>query len=411
MVAISDVSFDYEYKPLKDLQVRTKTDEKSGKRTVNAILVDDEPMQPTARFWNSLFSMFGFNKSFFSYFDYDEVFNRISEVRSSDRLRLCVEKMDGKKNLLSVSNPKKPVVGFDSLVGLLDRCGVDPDDLTYANGKVESMHTPRNNGGSFDILGDAFQNRFVMDSPIDGYGTPNFYLAMIRMICVNGLVAMSRAFRSSMTLGRNDDNIEFAMTRNLDQFNNDEGFEALRNRIESAGESWASVREAQELYKYLVRLHHGTGGSSIARHGSDGAELESTPYIRSLLMEKHAAESPLGEDKDVVGSPVIRAFHNMTGDVSRLYGLANMDALSKKRQRTLPVNCKVYDLVNFATEAATHHANVGGNRSLQGWVGRIISGEYDLEGTADQFEEFSDFHIGASLGSGLTGSENELSLN
>lgn len=48
----------------------------------------------------------------------------------------------------------------------------------------------------------------------------------------------------------------------------------------------------------------------------------------------------------------------MTGDTSRLYGLANLDALSAKRQRTLPVRCKVYelckvyDLLNFAPATA-----------------------------------------------------------
>ena len=41
----------------------------------------------------------------------------------------------------------------------------------------------------------------------------------------------------------------------------------------------------------------------------------------------------------------------------KLYGLANLDTLSPKRQRTLPVDCKVYDLLNFATEIATHHAS------------------------------------------------------
>ena len=32
-----------------------------------------------------------------------------------------------------------------------------------------------------------------------------------------------------------------------------------------------------------------------------------------------------------------------------------MDALSVKRQRTLPVKARVLDLLNFASELATHH--------------------------------------------------------
>ena len=42
-------------------------------------------------------------------------------------------------------------------------------------------------------------------------------------------------------------------------------------------------------------------------------------------------------------TPVMYAFGKMTGDLTRVYGLANMDALSAKRQRTLPSACRVYD--------------------------------------------------------------------
>ena len=71
------------------------------------------------------------------------------------------------------------------------------------------------------------------------------------------------------------------------------------------------------------------------------------------------------------GTSVLSAFHAMTGDVSQIYGLANVDALSVKRQRTLPVNCRVYDLLNFASELATHHATGSGSRTLQGWIGTL----------------------------------------
>jgi hypothetical protein len=65
----------------------------------------------------------------------------------------------------------------------------------------------------------------------------------------------------------------------------------------------------------------------------------------------------------------------------------------------------VYDLVNFATEVATHYANPSTSRLLQAWVGGLISGEFDMESTKDRFAEFKDFHIDATLKSGVTGSE------
>jgi hypothetical protein len=105
------------------------------------------------------------------------------------------------------------------------------------------------------------------------------------------------------------------------------------------------------------------------------------------------AESRLDE----ASSPLITEFHRMTGDVSRLYGLANPDALSVKRQRTLPVDCKVYDLLNFVSEMATHHSDDFGARSSQAWIGSLVSGEYDLENSCDSFDDFRDFFIDRKL--------------
>jgi hypothetical protein len=74
-------------------------------------------------------------------------------------------------------------------------------------------------------------------------------------------------------------------------------------------------------------------------------------------------------------------------------GLANLDALSVKRQRTLPAQAKVYDLLNFASEVATHHATAAGNRTLQAFLGDLISNEYDLEGTGEHLGDWRDFFI------------------
>jgi hypothetical protein len=95
----------------------------------------------------------------------------------------------------------------------------------------------------------------------------------------------------------------------------------------------------------------------------------------------------------------------MTGDTNKLYGLANLDSLSIKRQRTLPVRCTVYDALNFATEVATHYSVAGASRQLNAWVGTLISQEYDMEGTQQKFDDFDQFHIGAKMENQLTGSQ------
>lgn len=397
-------TFDYETAEIQDLQVETKFDEKSGKSKVQAVLLEGEPLAPSDRFWNSLYARFGFNSAFFKYFDHQEVFGRIAEKEASTRLRLCVERTDGDKprnRLLAVSNPTKPVVHHDELMEMLE--GSNHEGISYSDGIIESKHRPRIGGTTFDIAGDAFQNRFQMYTPIDGYGKPNVYLALLRQICTNGMVGFAKAFRSEVSLGKGDDNVAFALTRVLDQFNNDEGYAAIRQRMEAATTSWASVHEATNLYKLLIKLHNQTedgGQLSIRRIGNDGASSD-TPVIRKALRQG-SGDSPLGEE--TLNSGIITAYHGLTGDTTKLYGLANLDALSIKRQRTLPVKCSVYDMVNFATEVATHHALPNAARRLNAWVGSMISGEYDMEGTMSQYGDFADFHMGGKLAAGLTGS-------
>lgn len=399
-------TFTYDQITINDLVVQTSIDPTNGKKVVDHILVKDEPLRPSERFWTSLFSRFHINKAFFKYYEYTEVFERIAQVEASDRIRVCVERRqtdNGDVNrLLAVTNPKSVIVPHDDLMMMLENSM--HDGITYNDGIIESTHRPRVGATEFSIVGDIFMNRFVMTTPVDGYGLPNVYLSLLRQVCSNGVVAMSKAFRSSVALGKGDDNIAFALTRVLDQFSNDEGYAALRHRLEAAGNSWASVYEATQLYKLLVRLHnqHDVDGSPVLSR--TGANTPNSPYVRKLLLNDDLS-TPMGESEDVVGSPIITAYHSMTGDTSRLYGLANLDALSNKRQRTLPVNCTVYDMINFATEVATHHALPHASRILQGWGGNTISAEYDMEGTCEKFKNFADFHINAKFQNQLTGSE------
>lgn len=401
-------TFTYDLAAINDLVVQTKVNPKTGKNVVDHVLVKGEPLKPSNRFWTSMFARFGFNKQFFKYFDHAEVFNRIAETESSDRVRICVERgedVNGKpvNRLLAATNPKNAIVPHEELVGMLETSG--HEGVTYNDGIIESTHRPRVGSTEFDILGDTFANRFIMATPVDGYGLPNVYLSLLRKVCANGVIAMSKAFRSSVALGKGEDNVAFALTRVLDQFSNDEGYAALRQRVESAGNSWASVYEALSLYKLLVKLHNSTDehGDRVL-YGTDGAVLESSPYIRKLIT-RGSGSTPMGEDEDVIGSPIIGAYHGMTGDTSRLYGLANLDALSNKRQRTLPVKATVYDMLNFVTEVATHYAAPSASRPLQAWVGSLITGEYDMEGTCGKFKDFADFHISAKFQNNLTGSE------
>lgn len=358
------VTFEYGTTTVGDLSVQTAEDAKTGREKAKAVLVDGEPLEPTQRFWTSLYGRYGLGKAIFNYFSYEEVFRRVADRSPNERMRYCIERDErkGTGRLLAVTNPRRPLVKHDDLMELVDRYG--GGNVVYHNGVVESHHAPRVGENRFNIAGDSFMNRFVVRTPVDGYGLPSIYLALLREVCSNGMIGLHRAFRSELSLGRGRDEVTFSLSRALDSFHNDEGYAALRQRFESAAGSWASVHEALKLYNLCAQL---IGDRQI---GSDGASLQ---------------------DDDSPGHPALKAFHRMTGDVSRLYGLANLETLSAKRQRTLPVNCKVYDMLNFATELATHQAFPEGARRLQAWVGGLVSGEYDLEGTCDQFGDFRDF--------------------
>lgn len=396
-IADKNVSFNYTFLPVSDMQVTTEEDPKTGKKKVKKVLVQDEPLEPTDRFWTSLYARYGFNSAFFKYFDHSEVFERISKVEKNDRMRLCIERDEKNEGtLLGVSNPTKPIVVYDELMELLGR--YHGHEVTYHNGIVESTHTPRSGANQFMVGGDEFANRFLMATPIDGYGGPNIYLSLLRLICQNGVVGYTKSFRAGLALGKGDDDVGPTLTRALDGFNNDEGYAALRQRLESATTSWASVYETTNLYKLLTRLH---GTNMIDDMG--GVTPEGARNIRNLM---HSPTDGKVEGIEGVGSMLLLAFHRMTGDTSKLYGLANLDALSMKRQRTLPVKCTVYDAINFATEVASHYATPAGARQLQGWIGGLITEEYDMEGTKDKFGDFADFHIDARTQAGLTGSNN-----
>jgi hypothetical protein len=315
---------------------------------------------------------FGFSPNIFRYFDHKEVFSRIAERAKDDRVRFCVERapVEDKTRLgtlLAVTNPAQSAVHFDQLQGILQQ--YNAEGMSYENGIVRSTHKPKVGSTPFSVAGDEFMNQFVIDTPIDGYGRPSIYLSLLRMVCTNGAIAYDKAFRSELSTGKTDEDVAFSLVRAMDGFNNEDGFAALRNRFDTATRSWASVNETQKLYNTL---------SAQASRGN---------------LAKQGRETNTAGQTIETSMPIFNAFHDMTGNIGRFYGLANIDVLSMKRQRTLPTACRVYDLLNFATEVATHRSNPAGAKAIQAFVGDIISHEYDLEGTVDQFSDFKDFFI------------------
>jgi hypothetical protein len=200
--------FEYGVSRICDLQAQT-TRNARGQTEVAHLLLDGRPLRPTPRFWNSLHQRFGFTGNIFRYFRHDEVFQRISEVAPNDRFRWCVESDNrGGGRLLAVTNPASALVQHNDLLELLTR--YEAEKVTYTNGIVRSLHTPRA-GDTFPIAGDDYQNKYVIDTPIDGFGRPQVYLSLLRLICSNGAVAYTPVFRSEINVGRGSTDTAFAL--------------------------------------------------------------------------------------------------------------------------------------------------------------------------------------------------------
>ena len=346
-------TFTYGQATVADLRVNRIERTQSGRVTLKDLEIDGQSVIATRRFWRSFFTRFGIAENIFRYFSPEEVFQRISQINADDSFRFCIsnQEIKGRKTsrLLAVTSLKRPVIRYEEVAELVSKYG--GKDVSYRDGLVTSVHAPRGGSREFQIGGDQFRDRFCLETPIDGYGHPKLYLSMLRMVCSNGMVGYTRAFRSDISVGKRMDH---CIARALESFDNGDGYAALRQRFESSQTSWASVHECLQFGAVLERI-----------------QRESQTTTKGLLGR----------------------FRTIAGNMSELYGLANLDALSDKRKRILPSKARVYDLINFASEVATHHALPDGANRMQAYIGTLVADEYDLEGTAKDSPEFDAFFL------------------
>lgn len=343
------LDFSYGATRLRNIRITETRQGRKGGRVATELEVDDRRVQPTRRFWKSFFHRFGINDNVFRYFTPTEVFERVSQESKEDRLQYCLQHGTHGTQMLAVTSPNRPIIDHGKISELVRRH--DGRETGYANGIVTSDHAPRSGFVPIQIGADMFRKRFVLDTPIDGFGSPKLHLSLMREICSNGAVGYAPAFRAEIPVGKD---IQYSIARALESYDNDGGYAALRQRFESAQTSWASVREVLSLYNTVRNL-------------GDRGE----PGIEDLLKGLRAC----------------------AGDLNAIYGLANMEAMSNKRQRVLPARCRVYDLINYASEAATHHVGGYSSTRLQAYIGQLITDEYDMEGTAKDVGDYRDFFM------------------
>ena len=384
---------EYGTAPLNTFQVLETTD--GGK--VNVMSIDGRTVEPTPRFWTSLcsgFSSYGLSTKLFKLFTHAEVFQRVSDVvggEGKDRLRFALEDLGaGNPRLLAVTNPTKPLVRYERMGEVLQRYGAQ--NTEYKGGVVRSTHTPQHMD-DFNIAGDGFSHQYVMETPVDGFGKPLIYLSLLRQVCSNGMVGYARAFRTEINIGRGGDGDDgadtmFSIQRALDSFSNEEGYAALRQRFESAANSWASVYEVNRVLKVINKMAQ---KSMFVEPQAKRAGIIDGLALRRNVVLGVGTDAAADTEQNPVNIKLMRAYTQMVGNLCEIYGIAHLDAVSPKKMQKIPARCKMYDLLNFATEAATHYCGEKDGRLLQAEVGNFVSNEYDLEGTGETHEQFTDF--------------------
>jgi hypothetical protein len=389
---------DYAVTPLRAIKI----EESDKKGVVSAISIEGRKFYPTTRFWTSLcstYSTHGLSTKVFKLFSHQEVLQRLTDILGGDdkaRIRYTFEdKGSAPGNILAVTLPHKPVIAYERISETLGRYNALSTE--YDGGIVRSTHTP-NHMQDFKIAGDGFVHQYVLETPIDGFGSPLIYLSLMRQVCSNGMIGYSKTFRSEVSMGRGDSadaNLMFSLERALDSFSQEEGYAALRNRFEMSTQSWASISEGNRVYKVLDAM--ASRDMFLHEPSADAKFVDRLAARREMSLGLNADLNTANMAKVAPGTvKILRAYAALTGDICSIYGLTHVDALSRKKMQQLPIKCTMYDLLNFTTEVATHHCNEKNGRLLQAEVGNFVSNEYDLEGSKTTKEQYTDWFIGTS---------------
>ena len=350
-----NVQFETGITNIKDVKVATIT-----KNAITALKVEGQTVKISDRFWVSLSAKYGLpgisekaQKGMFSLWDPETVFKQIAEQKGGT-IQFTIAHEGGKSTLLAIANAKKSLPPGERVINLLKQFG--PKSIDYQNGVMTGRFVPES-GSRLRVIGsDEFQNRYAMEVPVDGYGSPSTFLELFRLICGNGAVGYNSAFRQTINLG--DDPL-YTLERALANFDSGEGFERIRSRFAMAQKSNASIGDFQRL-RAAMTSNKGYVGAT------DEMQAALEKICPQILLYKATA--------------------------------INLNAYTPKKQELLPAGCRVYDLINFASELATHHAGWEEAKFLHGWIGETVAKEFDLEGSArNEPKEFDDLLIPAYL--------------
>jgi hypothetical protein len=323
----------------KDIGISISRTE-GGRRYISAVTVAGVEAKATPRFVSSMCGLIGQSKSVFQLFTPEEVLERVFSVKNTSQYRVqFVERNDGVLETVAVTHPRSTGLDTDAVVRAFSP-HTDLNNVAYHDGIITTLHDPIQ-FNDFKVGSDQIMSKFMVSTPIDGYGSVSSYLAAIRAICSNLMVFYTRLFRNTLNVGVKDR--EVALDRFLSTLNNEEGFAAISDRMSAARSTYASVNEVMEIRKSIL-----------------GCSVETSEKFRSMIRGGEGERS-----------------------LNETYGVANFSEYPTKRLRCLPSKCSVYDLINFATEYGTHEAETEEQRREVNTAAAMLlssKGGLDLEG-------------------------------
>lgn len=313
---------------------------------INGLVIDRTTYKLSDRFYKTLAAELEIPYGVFGFFTPLEVMTRAAEKEPELPLRVTVDTaQDEALGLTLNKGVPMPVKYIEKVLHEDSRL----KEVEYRNGVLSAtldLDEP------WEIPNDStYHVRVRCRVPVDGVNMPDMSLATWRQVCSNGAVAEAPLFRTKMEI---KDNSGEHFRRLLVSFSNPSGVEMLQARMSAAAGTKASVGELM-LLEGLIRR-------SVANARN-----------QMLLRERL---------NDISDNPCVR------------YGVTDLANIGLKKRPLLPVGCSVADLLNFASELATHHADLlKPDSTLHTFAGTVLSKGFDLEDLYPNALRTSDFYL------------------
>ena len=294
---------------------------------------NDREYRFSKRFFSSFARKMKFSTNVFNYFSPQEFLSRVAERHPDLHFQVTFDDHTGQ--VLGVVDPDKKLLPAHLACKVI---AADPrtSRIAYRDGVWEAemmldekFTVPR--------AGDYYR-KLQLNYPVDGVGMPSIYLATVRVMCSNGAVAVSSAFRTDIEV---NDESGTHLGKHIKSLSNDYGFSVMGERQIAAQNTVASVNEL----------------------------LNIDALIAANVGDKSAYRKIHDRLNDIAGDPCYR------------YGVTSLQSISRKKQSLLPVECSVNDLLNVCSELTTHYGELLHRpQAFHEKTGQMLAQEFDLEG-------------------------------